>query len=947
MRSRRHSRAVAVAALSCLLAAGATASSPRQGETAASAAVLLARARTLETRGRLDLAAANWNQVLTQEPNQPEALAGLVRAARAAGRPRDAAAYLARLQASHPDDPALAQLGAEMPARDLSSRQRDADRLIQVHDYAGAMVVLRDMYGATPPAGAPAILFYETEAELPDSRPQAIAGLRALADRYPADTRYTVALGKVLLGNARTAAEGRTLLDRVPAGSQERQISRTAKPAASSMAVVPAPQPATASTSAVASAPAAVRMVGQSRPPHQGSVPPSATAAPPRSATLVAADSKGFVALNAHRFDDADHAFRSVLAQDNHDAKALAGEGYVQVHTGDLRAAVRSFEQAQENGDHSLALTRALVDAQYTLELQRAAALQRNGDRAGAITAYRAASAEKPSNPDALEGLGTALLDNAQPAEAVPIFRRLTQVRSLSPAAWEGLVLAEARAGQLHEAQATYTRVPADVRGPLQADTALQQALFGASARPPAQMASAGQPAPLRQPAATAPTQLSAAPSAQGATSAVAVPSPPKPARTQAAPSRSALADGPRPSQRRPAVAVPVAPPPVVSKAVPTPTPVPAERAPGTELVLAHERREQADALFRQGEYVRAADLYRDALTHEPGNSDAWRGLILALHRAGRNGEAAAVLPAIPPDAHPTLDADATLQADLGEILAGAGRPGEALQAYARAQTIYASQRLQPPLDLELRLAALLAMRNDDLNLYQQLIYLGNRTDTSDEQRRAVQMIWTEWATRRARLLAVAGDRRRAVVLLNAAAEAFGGNARVMAAVAAGYAGIGLPREAVALYRAQDLTQAPASEIEAAVSAAVAARDRHAAEQWVRLGRERFPNDPGMLTAASELEQYRGHEDRAVQLSAQAKALAPAQDPSRVLTAELREGVPDEPAAGKAGKLSVLLAPAAASPGAPLRPFLPAAAPGSTAASVPIPLLVGYGSGGR
>ena len=44
--------------------------------------ILLSKARSLEARGRMDLAAQNWNQVLLVNPNQAEALEGLARQAK-------------------------------------------------------------------------------------------------------------------------------------------------------------------------------------------------------------------------------------------------------------------------------------------------------------------------------------------------------------------------------------------------------------------------------------------------------------------------------------------------------------------------------------------------------------------------------------------------------------------------------------------------------------------------------------------------------------------------------------------------------------------------------------------------------------------------------------------------------------------------------------------------
>src|SRR5579871_2298143 len=64
--------------LAFLFASGLSATA----QTQQSVAILLGKARSLEARGRIDLASQNWQQVLLSNPNQPEALAGLARSAK-------------------------------------------------------------------------------------------------------------------------------------------------------------------------------------------------------------------------------------------------------------------------------------------------------------------------------------------------------------------------------------------------------------------------------------------------------------------------------------------------------------------------------------------------------------------------------------------------------------------------------------------------------------------------------------------------------------------------------------------------------------------------------------------------------------------------------------------------------------------------------------------------
>src|SRR6266498_2348461 len=70
--------------------------------------ILLSKARSLEARGRMDLAAQNWNQVLLVNPNQAEALAGLARNAKQNGDAAGVRTYLDRLRKVNPRDPAIA-----------------------------------------------------------------------------------------------------------------------------------------------------------------------------------------------------------------------------------------------------------------------------------------------------------------------------------------------------------------------------------------------------------------------------------------------------------------------------------------------------------------------------------------------------------------------------------------------------------------------------------------------------------------------------------------------------------------------------------------------------------------------------------------------------------------------------------------------------------------------
>ena len=72
--------------------------------------ILLSKARSLEARGRMDLAAQNWKQVLLVSPNQTEAIAGLARYAKQNGQAEEERNYVDRLKKINPKDPEIAAI---------------------------------------------------------------------------------------------------------------------------------------------------------------------------------------------------------------------------------------------------------------------------------------------------------------------------------------------------------------------------------------------------------------------------------------------------------------------------------------------------------------------------------------------------------------------------------------------------------------------------------------------------------------------------------------------------------------------------------------------------------------------------------------------------------------------------------------------------------------------
>src|SRR5438045_9451681 len=72
--------------------------------------ILLSKARPLEARGRMDLAAQTWNQVLLVSPNQTEAIAGLARYAKQIRQADEERNHVDRLTKRNPKPPETREL---------------------------------------------------------------------------------------------------------------------------------------------------------------------------------------------------------------------------------------------------------------------------------------------------------------------------------------------------------------------------------------------------------------------------------------------------------------------------------------------------------------------------------------------------------------------------------------------------------------------------------------------------------------------------------------------------------------------------------------------------------------------------------------------------------------------------------------------------------------------
>ncbi len=930
---------------------------------ASAVSVLLGRARTLEERNRPDLAEQDWAEVLRQDPENAEALAGLERRARAQGHLAEAARLQARLQAlgfqASGAAVAKSQAGSAMSTESGTEAAllAEAARLRDRGEPTRALALLQQRYGTHPPPGDAAALFYEAEAATAEGRPPAVAALRALIDQYPSDPRYRAALGKVLLSNPRTRAQGAKLLEGTGAGSPP-----VVSVAQSSPADRQSPQP----KQLLRATPSASVLLAQARTAEQAH----------RTEEHAALD-----ALRAGRNAEAEHRFEQLLAANPGDAQAAAGLAVARSRSTVAdraesalpsalpRAAQASFPVTSTSGGSGVLAEADSVHAASagtpasaesgplasTMDVQGARALGR-GDLPGAEVQFKAALRSRPEDHLALAGLGSTLLREEQALAAASVYRREAELFPEDASASLGLLQALVLGGQAEAAlELDLGLLPA-----IKAQLTQRPEYFLALAQAHAEVGHGEEARHVLEAGLDLPAPAPELPTAAKVPYALLLRAAGRTAEAEGMLQRMVKADPTcapawvalvaaqhamgqdaaalRTVGRIPAVpyAAAFAEPGFVTlvaevNAAEGHTAVAQALLGGLitrQRALQHEISEaaqwQAAAVrLRKGDPVPSEGFPPGLSTqdlHHSSASAAWGGWIAALVRTGHSAAALAQWQAAPGAVQLQMRNDPTVQTAVARALLAEGGLAAALPYFARAQLGFSAQGTPPPAALALQIAGVLLFAHADADLYRELVYLGGRDDLSPQQRALVQQLWAQWAVRRATALAASGQEPRAAETLDAALGAFSQNAEATQVVAEGYTSAGLARQAEARFRAEDMTLATKGEFKAAIGAALAANDLHTAESWVHQALERFPADAQLQLMAGHYEETRGRGKRADAYFRMALPPSPQPNPGARLASELSRPSPELSLLLQLPELSSAAAPAS---GSTSRPYLP------------------------
>jgi tetratricopeptide (TPR) repeat protein len=387
-------RSTLAAILLCAAAATVLAQTPaREGID-----ILLGKARSLEARGRMDLAAQNWSQVLLVDANQTEALEGLARYAKEKGDAESLRGYLDRLRRINPANPAIAAIEhAHVMTSEELKLLDEAGRLATQHKPDEAMAAYRRVFGDAPPAGRWAEAFYEAEAASTGGRENAVAQLRARVAGDPANEIYRLWLARVLTYDPKTRAEGLTLLQSIRDAGAIEQARAAWRQALAWEKGNPAAMP---------------------------SLEAYVARYPDRELQADLLEQQAFQALRGRDFTVAEAKFAELMRQAPSDANAVIGLANVRLGQQRFEQALTLFGRAQALSPERRDVKEGIDTARFWLAMRRGAALQTDQPDA-AIAAYQEALALRPGNEQALLAVGQTLQRRGELAAAQNKFEQV------------------------------------------------------------------------------------------------------------------------------------------------------------------------------------------------------------------------------------------------------------------------------------------------------------------------------------------------------------------------------------------------------------------------------------------------------------------------------------------------------------------------------------------
>jgi tetratricopeptide (TPR) repeat protein len=927
-------------AIAVILAFATVASGPAAYASQATD-LLLNKARSLEGRGLLDLAARSWEQVLLADPSNAEALAGLARVAKINGKKAEADKYLERLRAADPQNPAIVRIGGMKSADQQRGSLNEAQRLAEKKDFDGAMKIYRQAFGNEPPPGNWAISYYETQAATAGGWEDAVAGLDRLVKKYPGSPDYALALGRLFTYRPKTRVQGMQMLESIKGNSA---LLAKARAAWRQALVWDAGNPASLPSLREYLARYSDMELAKLMTGKEAALP---VPEPPKRSPENVREGRAYQALSTGKLKQADQEFTTALKTAPRDARALSGLGYVRMKEQNFTEAASLFEQASALQPKNKDISDALETAKFWHYMKRGTDALNASRAADAIAQFKQALSLRPQNADALRALAGSYEKQQDYSLAVPLYLDLTQMSAAKPDDWFTLARAQYNAGEPQQALTSLQKAPTKTQDQWASDPdrvtllsfihadggdlAGAQALADkaqlllakdAGAAPAsAQLQFAGLYMKLQQPLRAATVYeniVSVEPSNAEAWAGLlnALVGAGKPDRAEAV-LQKIPSDAYQQALKQPQFLESVA---NIQLAL--------NRGDRAEIYLqkaielgsasgqktdAAAQLQLANVWARTGKPAEAERLLRRILDAQPSNTAAWLSYVTALHEQKQDRRALEAIESLPEKVFSTLAGDPAFVTVEAGIYSNLGQYPEALRAVRSAEARLELERKQVPMGLRVQEAwILLNGRGSDRELYALLSRYGSSPNLTESEKKDFNSIWSTWSQKRAAAASDRGDFSGAIRILNTAAQLFPADEHMKGTLAGTYLQAGDARNAYLLYKNWGLKDASADDFSGAVGAAVTVRDKELAERWLARGLHKYPRDARLLSLAGKQAAQQGDYDRAKIYLREALAAAPMESAGKEL---VQAG---DAAAGKRALGALLVGEDLAEPGTAL-----------------------------
>ena len=839
--------------------------------------LLIQKAHSLEGRDRDDLAAQVWQQVLIANPNQPEALVGLARWAKRAGKNDEANAYLSRLRKVAPNSPALTQLESVDPARRSGGRLDEAAKLAANGHTDEAIRIYREVFGSTPPQGGWAVAYYETLANTATGFEPAVSALNKLAAAYPEVPAYQIAAGKLMTYRPASRQAGIALLSSI---SGSVGVASKAREAWRQALIWEKRNPAY-----LTALKTYLSRYSDSELLAASAVLQTQNARTDPGSSDSREERLGYQALKNGSLSEAEQQFNAALARNAGSERAHAGLGFVRLKTGDFDDAVRQFEAALNGPKQDLTVQNSLNSAKFWQAMRQGAKLADDGDWTQAVTRYEKAGEIRPNDGEMLRALGGALLAAGSPAKAIVYLSKAVRVKPFDESSWCALVSAKLDVEGGKSALAIMQSVPEPFAATL--DHNVRWKVLRASA-----YADAGSDSRAREIYRQVTTEeadnLTAEDQMQLAGLALHLHDP---AKALVFARKAVETAGDKPGAWEVLLpALLASGRPQEAERVYTLMPAKAQKIAMTHPAFLDTLASLAEAsgdldgarmllersiamtgataseesriatklhlarlLAKQGRGSEAETLVAGVTEEHPNDVEAWRTYLLILQTGGHQNEIISVAARIPLSVAASLSGAGDMVSLLARAHGAAGDPefgAKMLEAYInRGGSTGSPDSLPQRLQLGW---LLLSMPRESGRLYAVLDGLRTRTDLNDDQRKEVTNLWTTWILRSAQTARQSGNEARALGLLEQGIGMFPDSVDLKRGLSGALLASGKTRSALNVYANWGLIDAQADDYAGAIGAALAERNRQYADAWIDRALIQWPTNPKLLELAGE-----------------------------------------------------------------------------------------------